>query len=783
MKINLLLSGLLVILFSCPSVAQKNQSALYDAIELYNAKKNITYLPVIEGTRTYNLINPLNGQKVKEKVIDTQLEAAIASQDPIAPNDIILAILRRNAGLDENADIAQIKNAYKDNPFLKDILTTSDNSVLRTNDFSINTTVSGQSGGFAGNLVSNVANGVADFLIQRAQEEINIAVFQRLQNILSKYPEFNVLFSSTYKLLGPIEAYNYATTLKALKDAVHNDIIELPSRIPQLYELPKYKVLTEQIPELTSVFALSDLLGSLNNNQSTSQIISAICSKGYVTEPKNNYASLIQLLGKFSNGSRKQLLGQPDDGAFEYFSIKDIDFYSQGDLTARIGISKIFLGLLYQNAQHISFYHGANAFSVKDMLSPYVDRADKFTDKLMLAATAMKSADSLLKEIVKDEYNVRFYNNNKDLNRLKQYSVLAKSWMQMAAPFITVESGGTSIPALQSFKIVFTDINQFYLPSTEKVIDLINQVEQKQYNLAIYQFADLLRDINNYIAIKMQAKGYEASLQGSFDIAEENIEGDLKHLIDEHKDEINAMTSALNSASDTDIKQNLTNRIVFVTSELKTLENQKKLVEKQKPSSSKLLSQLPVVIEYTNMLASIGEAENAEQIKEILNSTALPAGSSRIKKKTYFNLAVNGYVGWFGGRTSNDSGEGFTNVYGITAPVGLTLSTGFGTAGSLSLFTGAIDVGSVLRYKLNEQGKYQQNVSIGNIFSPSMQLIYGLPFYLPFSIGGGIQWTTPAEIASEKISLNPQFNLFIGVDIPFYNLASIKKIKYGGYGN
>jgi len=86
-----------------------------------------------------------------------------------------------------------------------------------------------------------------------------------------------------------------------------------------------------------------------------------------------------------------------------------------------------------------------------------------------------------------------------------------------------------------------------------------------------------------------------------------------------------------------------------------------------------------------------------------------------------------------------------------------------------------IDIGCGIRYKLNNQGQYEQNINFAGLVSPGVQLVYGFPWYLPLSVGAGYQWTTPTTSASDQIHLMPHFNAFIAVDIPLFNLFVSRK--------
>ena len=62
-----------------------------------------------------------------------------------------------------------------------------------------------------GNLdVTSIADGLAQFLIKRGKEELNIAFFQRMKDFLDSNVEARTLFPSTSAFLGNIAAYRYS---------------------------------------------------------------------------------------------------------------------------------------------------------------------------------------------------------------------------------------------------------------------------------------------------------------------------------------------------------------------------------------------------------------------------------------------------------------------------------------------------------------------------------------------------------------------------------------------
>src|SRR5436305_2104069 len=110
--------------------------------------------------------------------------------------------------------------AYQANPFLRTLvfrLTTNSDSLIHNREDSLTMvphfsglSIPEKSGGLAQTALTNLANGVADFLVKRAEEEISISVIAKLQQFLIRYPEIDTLFPKTCALIKPFEVYEYS---------------------------------------------------------------------------------------------------------------------------------------------------------------------------------------------------------------------------------------------------------------------------------------------------------------------------------------------------------------------------------------------------------------------------------------------------------------------------------------------------------------------------------------------------------------------------------------------
>lgn len=132
----------------------------------------------------------------------------------------------------------------------------------------------------------------------------------------------------------------------------------------------------------------------------------------------------------------------------------------------------------------------------------------------------------------------------------------------------------------------------------------------------------------------------------------------------------------------------------------------------------------------------------------------------------------------------------WTDLFGVTAPIGISYTPGFlswGKCGSLSLFAPLIDLGAIVNYKLkkdsvvNSSGQSQvaiskdYSVTLAQIVSPGIFLVYGVGANLPLAIGFGAQYgpgISRIDSNNNTVINNPswRYNIFLAVDLPFFNL-------------
>jgi hypothetical protein len=177
-----------------------------------------------------------------------------------------------------------------------------------------------------------------------------------------------------------------------------------------------------------------------------------------------------------------------------------------------------------------------------------------------------------------------------------------------------------------------------------------------------------------------------------------------------------------------------------------------------------------------DLLIELTMLENSEDMKELLNSYALPIGSSSLKRngmKNNWNISLNGYVGFNGGieKVYNSNSNGQFN-FGLTAPIGLSFSCKFGNGWSGSLFTGIIDIGSLVNNNFKNEIQSESKLRIQQFLVPSLGYFVNIK-NSPFSFGPTLSYHIDSRIFDDGVIVENQLNTLrlnfsILVDIPFF---------------
>ena len=687
-------------------------------------------------------------------------------------------------GIDTNR--ATMQNFYKRNPFFvysedtsKSIIQTlgAASAISSFNYKSISSSL--------GNLdVTAIADGLAQFLIKRGKEELNIAFFQRMKDFLDSNVEARTLFPSTSAFLGNIAAYRYSELLQSLREAFYKDISNLIINLNLLIDLPKYQQLLKTLPEIRIAIRSVKIISELSQPDSSmhpANLISHFAALNEWGEMNINLESSWKALDKISESVRRMDTLQVI--RYDTMKIAEDSFVikttSLSDNVSKIDTTKIDKGtpLIIRSSQTQLIPSNDIAWIKFSDFNENILR-DTLTLRIYLGLLYEKMDGISFRYETNKYISVQqFMKDNSDnifrlADLIENFLVLANDVQQSIKDIKNKKDQGLT--------------NDDYYTYIEKAINVIdygfkvaNTIKEGIIN---DRYIVMARNANNLYK-NIYTKNYNAAVMNAYLILEEVLVKSKEAVKD--KNEVQ-----LANTTDTTIKKNITNSY---NATINSTMFKKDSIEKK----SKLVED---ILKYGNVMASIIKAENAEDAEAAIDAAVLPAGSSSIKKNTEWNISLNAYIGGYFGKSSNstDQIDGNNSTVGVTAPVGIAFSKGLGhykngsPVGSFSLFATIIDVGAIAGYRLNDDSTaLDQKVTLGDIFAPGGYLVYGigLPFkgfaYIPLSVGYGWQYGSKLYYKSDngKLAVSDKSrwrsNWFIAIDIPLANFWTRNYKKKG----
>lgn len=196
----------------------------------------------------------------------------------------------------------------------------------------------------------------------------------------------------------------------------------------------------------------------------------------------------------------------------------------------------------------------------------------------------------------------------------------------------------------------------------------------------------------------------------------------------------------------------------------------------------RVMELLSRIDKYGNLLVSLANAENSDQLLAVLEQAAEPTQSYRKKRGAgHFSATINMYPGIALGREFElDSIGKFSHAKGdivaFTTPIGLSLNWGFGKKQSLSVFFSAIDIGAVTAFRLTDSASRLPELKWKNVFAPGAYVMWGIG-QTPLTLGIGGQYgpalrkigKDPATGADIKAA-NFRLGASLTVDIPIFKV-------------
>lgn len=678
------------------------------------------------------------------------------------------------------------------NPFFK--------GIIQGGGFSVDgqTLLKSTGGNFLSGLdVTKYANALASLMIDRAKQELTIAFFNRFTKFVEENPEAGILFPKTTDNLSNLLSYKYPEMLPALRVSFFEDIGKITYTLDDVLALPRYEQLLAKVPEvkivLRSLRLAQDIISGSSHPADAFTEFAAFPE--WNDSSLINWGSSVKLANIFSQSLRKvdAIYIKPDvtrtttdasntDTIFKFRSLdskidtqyvaedsvffrvdkdgkNDTVFSKKGNITIQtnnISIKKIDTILLKQTDKIIR-EKTTVSFSIGNILVQY-DTARPWV-----------SAKEI-RDLIKDPVTFKIY-----LGLIYQLAAKEHIYWKTAGDTIAFT---TLLAKYKDHPIVLENKISGFIALAEQTHAAYKEIKQKRDSGIILKNDDYYNYVNLSLDVIEYGLGIARNFNDSFSLPEYDYVKTLRKVNNLYRHTFKAeYTQVVNDAVGilTDIEEKTKWRLGDTGEPYK-----------------KLSLVIPKIAKYGTFMANVADAKTPEDVKAALDNAILPVGSSTIKKYARFNVSVQSYLGAFLrlGKKSTDPGYAWTDRWGVSAPIGIAVSHGFKKYGSLSAFLSLIDLGAIVDYQLKVDSVINSNgdkvpaiakdykIELGQIFSPGGYLVYGFGANIPLAFGLGAQYGPGLSKinvdAGTPVVLNPKwrFNLFLSVDLPFFNLIN-----------
>nr|WP_294859348.1 hypothetical protein [uncultured Fluviicola sp.] len=643
-----------------------------------------------------------------------------------------------------------------------------------------------------GNLdVTNFADGLAKFIVDRTKQELNIVFFDKFKEALSdpKYVDLKTVFPETYEVLMVIDnqIYNYDNYLQALRSAFDRDLSDLPNNLPSIIDNhssyfdanPGLKVILQSSFYIAQQVQLKEHPGQMIANYPVDEFM------GTETGINQNIAASFKTLQLVSKSFKSKT--------------DSIHYWANDSLIKKLfnddDAVKIYIGLLEQKAKQDNIAFGEKE---EKKLWEIIDSSYNKIRGYEEYKNYFRTVSSKIRDIEKEIDALKEI--NKDSLKIEKYHTIAGKALDLMDHLTAVEKMPYFPKNLDIAKKA-----GIYIYSARTASDIVVDVNRKQYASAIMKTVMLYDTIfhkdgiDTFIAHTFEVKYVPKAI----DLRDQRskVRKECKKFIEQIAGKAPTADQKKKHQDFLIQEESISKQLAKIISDYRDSKSFKKWEDSTLADLSLTLSMtIKSLLKYGTFMSAIVDAKTSDDVEAAIEAAALPVGSARIKRESTFNIALNAYCGpymgyervyhldpkWMSAKNST------INSYGLTAPVGISISYGGNCKkaknhSSYSLFLSVIDVGAIASFRSNDTiTEVLPTIQLKNILSPGIFFSYGIPT-LPISVNAGWQMGPLLRKVDAQIDENTYSNrygrisLSICIDIPivnFYTFTSSKKPKF-----
>jgi hypothetical protein len=638
---------------------------------------------------------------------------------------------------------------------------------------------------FSGLDITTIAEGMSQFMIARAKEELNITFFQKFEKKISQYPELKILFPATEKLFQNIAAYQYTQMLPALRVAFDDDIRKFGERIDDIFQLPKYRALLREFPEMRIGIQTLRIVQKLDANAHPAKIIEDFANLEDWSDPSTsiqfrNLGNAIRLTWIFSESLRYKEGSSPDHSNIAWVTPEQLN-----DLITNKQAFNIYLGLIYEQVQKydIRFIYMEKG---KEIIVPFTETMTDYKKDAFIFQGVLSEFITLADKVerLRTDIEERQKSSTKPTPD-DYYTYISTSIDVISYGFDIIKHFDNHVHPEEYIKLARTG-NELY-----------RNIYRKEYPSAVLNGVQIIQITIGLFGNPQNVPAYDTATIKALAKNLPDINADIDRIATFVADNKNMKFSDCSLKKIRPGIENVYKRLRNLTA-AERAEIGEETVRKAEKLCALLLNvnnledlekQIPDLVKYGVFVGEIATAKTADDVQAIIESAVLPAGSASIKKNSRFNLSVQSYLGVYYQPNPSSGLTSWNAKTGMHAPIGLSASLGLGCKkkdrnyGSISAFVSVFDIGAIVDYQLTTDSaagvQKDYKIELGQIVAPGAYLVYGFPGNIPVSIGYGCQYGPGLGRveSSGTIVNNPawRFNGFISVDIPLVTLINYRR--------
>lgn len=750
--------------------------------------------------------------------------------------DSIWLVFNKYYKMEEDISITKMREILKKNIFLTPLVGGIEQSDEREEVTVKSTFIETSLSALSGLDVTNFAFGMSDFLIERAKEELNIAFFQRFKNYLEKYPEAKVLFPETSAFMVNLLSHEYTIWLSTLRAKFLTDLQNIPFKLDDLFELEKYNHIVAELPE---IMICLKILQSFDNSRSdninerhpadiiheiafidtsyivkrndTKNILSLFKTTDLISQSLRYYDTTSYILDSDNEWSVVQyedcLIKNTKDSNNVVIKADTLAMWGNRSLawvtTEHLTLLwnnetafRIYMGLLYQQAlssginiypekkeHHIlkadmkfetgdSIYAKSFCIDAPEKVNDIIEKGDYIVDTVFTAKkgswVSYKKKDIPIHEVIG--------NYEKEILEFRaiidEFAELAGRMEDVKATVISNKNKNDSV--LKQDYIEYVDLTTDIVTFGFDILEFMKIGETQKLD----PYRNLATELGNAVGYILNDQYVDAFNSAS------NILAGITELAGLNDKQRMKEVNKSDTADVLIISYMNSNNIDNSKTAQNTLEKDYDYI-KQDFSASDLLKFLQKTMKYGLFMARIVEADDPAEVKQIIQSTALPAGSSSLKKYNANNISINAYLGTGYGIPLNSNQQ---RSFMLSAPIGICYTPlACQKKGALSVYVGLIDLGAVVNYRLTSNDTVytstdtlfaSNKIVLGNIISPGLSIVYGFGGNMPLALSAGIQYSPGlTRLTKDDMIIEDSYWRFyfsLTVDLPLYNIYAGK---------